>query len=238
MKKNDKLFSPQSLQFLSQVRQENSKEWFDAHRSDYEASLLQPFQTLVNALSSPMQMIDDLFETHPVSGKTLSRIHRDTRFSRDKSRYRSNMWLTFKRYRKDWTDAPAYFFELFPDGWRFGLGYYRASTATMALFRKTLIDQPRQFLDVAGCLGSGFTLEAERYKRPLIKDQAEELALWYNCRSFAAIANRSDMATLYSDELITILERGFLQLAPLYHYLMQIETLKREQAASQPGQGW
>jgi uncharacterized protein (TIGR02453 family) len=221
-------FSPQSLTFLSQVRQENSKEWFDAHRAIYESSLRTPFQALVEALSTPMLLIDDMFEIRPAVGKTLSRIHRDTRFSNDKSRYRSNMWLTFKRYKKDWTDAPVYFFELFPDGWRFGLGYYAASRDTMTLFRQVMLENPQRFLDVAACLGTTFELEGERYKRPLIKDQPESLAHWYNRKSFAAIASRTDMGTAFSDELVETLTRGFSQLAPLYHYLMQIETMKRE----------
>jgi len=221
-------FCPQSLTFLSQVRQENSKEWFDEHRADYERALLTPFRALVTDLGTSMLMIDDMLEIRPAIGKTLSRIHRDTRFSNDKTRYRSNMWLAFKRYKQDWTDAPAYFFELHPDGWRFGLGYYSASRATMELFRQTLRDDPAGFLAVADCLGQTFDLAGERYKRPLIKDQPERLARWYNCKSFAAIAHRGDLGTTFSDELVSTLERGFTQLAPLYHYLMKIETMKRE----------
>ncbi|MBV8049137.1 MAG: DUF2461 domain-containing protein [Paludibacterium sp.] len=220
-------FVPRSLTFLSQVRQENSKEWFDAHRAEYETTLLEPFRALVDELGIAMLAIDDLFEIRPAIGKTLSRIHRDTRFSHDKSRYRSNMWLTFKRYRKDWTDAPTYFFELYPDGWRFGLGYYSASRDTMTLFRQTMRDNPERFLKVASCLGTTFDVEGERYKRPLIKDQPEALARWYNCKSFAAIANRTDMGTAFSGELVTTLTQGFMQLAPLYHYLMHIEAMKR-----------
>jgi uncharacterized protein (TIGR02453 family) len=228
MKQSPSTFSPQSLLFLSQVRQENSKEWFEAHRDDYETGLLQPLRALVEALGNSMLQIDDLLDIRPAIGKTLSRIHRDTRFSHDKSRYRSNMWLTFKRYSKDWTDAPVYFFELFPDGWRFGLGYYRASRLTMEHFRHSLREQPEAFLAIARSLGEQFTLEGERYKRPLVKDQPEELARWYNFKSFAAIANRSDIGTLFSPELATVVAEGFRQLAPLYHYLMQIESIKRE----------
>jgi len=225
-------FSPQSLSFLSQVRQENSKEWYDAHRDVYETTLLSPFKELVQALATPMLLIDDLFEIRPAIGKTLSRMYRDTRFSNDKSRYRSNMWLTFKRYKKDWTDAPVYFFELYPDGWRFGLGYYSASRNTMELFRQTLRENPERFLAVAACLGTRFELAGESYKRPLIKDQPEALAHWYNRKSFAAIANRTDMGTVFSAELASTLAEGFTQLAPLYHYLMKIEMMKREENRS------
>lgn len=225
-------FSPESLTFLSQVRQENSKEWFDAHRNQYENALLAPFRALVTALAPTMQQVDERFEIRPAVGKTLSRIHRDTRFSHDKSRYRSNMWLTFKRRRKDWIDAPAYFFELYPDGWHFGLGYYSASRDTMTHFRQAMLADPERFLAVADCLGTTFALEGERYKRPLIKDLPEALARWHDRKSFAAIANRSDLGTVFGDELITTLERGFVQLAPLYQYLMRVEAMK--QAATRP----
>lgn len=221
-------FSPEGLRFLSQVRQQNSKEWFDANRAVYDDRLVAPFRALVTELAPAMLMIDDLFETRPAIGKTLSRIHRDTRFSHDKTRYRSNLWLTFKRHSKDWTDAPAYFFELYPDGWRFGLGYYAASRDTMELFRQSMLQDTPRFLKMAACLGDTFELSGERYKRPKIKDQAPELARWYNFKSFAALADRSDLGTVFDGELVDVLARGFHQLAPLYHYLMEIDALKRE----------
>ncbi|WP_409308647.1 DUF2461 domain-containing protein [Pectobacterium sp. B1J-3] len=220
-------FSQQGLTFLLQVRQNNDKEWFDEHRIVYDEQLVAPFRALVDELSLTMLQIDDHFETRPAIGKTLSRIHRDTRFSHDKSRYRSHMWLTFKRTRKDWTDAPVYFFEITPDFWRYGLGYYSATRQTMDLFRQTLSGNPQGFLDVAGCLKDTFTLEGESYKRPLVKDQAPELADWYNRKSFAAICTRNDMEALFSGDLVKTLAQGFTQLEPLYHYLMKIETMKK-----------
>ncbi|KAA8996477.1 DUF2461 domain-containing protein [Affinibrenneria salicis] len=228
-------FSQRGLTFLQQVRQENSKEWFEAHRDVYDDALLTPFRALVASLGLSMLQIDDQFEIRPAVGKTLSRLHRDTRFSRDKSRYRSQMWLTFKRPRKGWTDAPSYFFEIGPDFWRYGLGYYSASRNTMALFRETLRDNPRSFLRVADCLVGIFTLEGESYKRPLIREQDARLASWYNRKSFAAIATSQQMETLFSARLIDVLSQGFTQLEPLYRYLMKIEAMKRVNQA--PGDG-
>lgn len=222
-------FSPRGLTFLQQVRHHNSKEWFEAHRADYEATLLAPFRALVESLGITMLHLDEQVETRPT--KALSCIHRDTRFSRDKSRYRSNMWLTFKRSRKNWTDAPTYFFEIRPDSWHYGLGYYSASRLTMELFRQTLREDPQHFLKVADCLGDEFVLEGESYRRPLIKDQPEALARWYNRKSLAAVASRQDMSALFHGELVTVLAEGFTRLEPLYRYLMDVETMKRTEQA-------
>lgn len=107
-------FAQEGLNFLQQVCIENDKAWFDEHRFIYERSLLTPFRALVDDLAPAMLEIDPLLETRPAIGKTLSRIHRDTRFSHDKSLYRSRMWLTFKRSAKNWIDAPAYFLKSAP----------------------------------------------------------------------------------------------------------------------------
>lgn len=220
-------FSQQGLNFLQQVRIENDKEWFAANRDVYDRELLTPFRALVEALSPAMLAVDPYFETRPAIGKTLSRIHRDTRFSHDKSRYRSRMWLTFKRPSKDWKDAPVYFFELGPDMLRYGLGYYSANKPTMDLFRHTLRQRPQPFLEVAACCCAPFELVGESYKRPLVKEQAPEIATWYNRKSFAVMVTDSQVEKLFSADLISLLTQGFLQLEPLYHWLMQVEAMKQ-----------
>ncbi|KFK92717.1 MULTISPECIES: DUF2461 domain-containing protein [unclassified Serratia (in: enterobacteria)] len=220
-------FSQQGLNFLQQVRIENDKEWFEANRDVYDRELLTPFRALVEALSQAMLAIDPYFETRPAIGKTLSRIHRDTRFSHDKSRYRSRMWLTFKRPSKDWKDAPVYFFELGPDMLRYGLGYYSANKPTMDLFRHTLRQRPQPFLAVSACCRAPFELVGESYKRPLVKEQAPEIATWYNRKSFAVMVTDNQVEKLFSAELVSLLTQGFLQLEPLYHWLMQVEAMKQ-----------
>ena len=220
-------FSQQGLNFLQQVRIENDKEWFEANRHIYDRELLTPFRNLVDALSPTMLTIDSQFETRPAIGKTLSRIHRDTRFSHDKSRYRSRMWLTFKRPSKDWKDAPVYFFELGPDMLRYGLGYYSANKPTMDLFRHTLTRQPQAFLEVADCCRPPFELVGESYKRPLVKEQTAEIATWYNRKSFAVMVTDSQVDKLFHPRLITELAEGFQQLEPLYQWLMRVETMKQ-----------
>ena len=220
-------FSQQGLNFLQQVRIENDKEWFEANRHIYDRELLTPFRNLVDALSPTMLTIDPQFETRPAIGKTLSRIHRDTRFSHDKSRYRSRMWLTFKRPSKDWKDAPVYFFELGPDMLRYGLGYYSANKPTMDLFRHTLTRQPQAFLEVADCCRPPFELVGESYKRPLVKEQAAEIASWYYRKSFAVMVTDSQVDKLFHPRLIAELAEGFQQLEPLYQWLMRVETMKQ-----------
>lgn len=220
-------FTQTGLNFLQQVAVENSKEWFESQRGVYNEHILAQFRALVEALAPTMLNIDDRFEVRPAIGKTLSRMNRDTRFSNDKSIYRNRMWLTFKRPSKEWTDAPVYFFEIKPYELAYGLGYYSASKGTMDRFRHLMLRQPKEFAKAAACCRSPFELVGESYKRPLVKDQDPALATWYNRKSFAVMTLDTQVETLFTPDLVTRLERGFSQLAPLYQFLMHVETLKQ-----------
>lgn len=214
---------PDALNFLQLLSQNNNKEWFSANRETWDQGLVAPLRQLVETLAPDMLLIDDLLEVRPAVGKTLSRIHRDTRFSHDKSPYRSNVWIAFKRPRKSLSDSPTFFFEIMPDGWRYGMGYYSASRTTMTRFRDHIADNPRSFLATVADIRTGFSLEGESYKRPLIKGQTPELADWYNKKTFALIDERRDMAALYSAELVDTLREAFRRLAPLYQLLVKLQ---------------
>ncbi|MGC6231935.1 MULTISPECIES: DUF2461 domain-containing protein [Hafnia] len=220
-------FTQQGLNFLQQVRVENSKEWFEENRSVYNQHVLTPFRALVDELATPMLKIDPQFETRPAIGKTLSRIHRDTRFSHDKSRYRSQMWLTFKRHSKEWTDAPVFFFEISPDTLRYGLGYYSASKGTMDRFRHLALRQPEEFAAATACCKKPFELVGDMYKRPLVKEQDPAIANWYNRKTFAVMVTDHQVEQLFSSALPEMLAKRFTQLAPLYQFLMKVEMLKQ-----------
>ena len=109
--KKFKGFSPKTLKFLKDLKAKNNKIWFKAHKADYENYVLQPMRDLVTDLGDVMLDIDPSFEITPAVNKTISKIYRDTRFSNDKSPFRSVVWFTFKNQKKDWTThVCGYFF--------------------------------------------------------------------------------------------------------------------------------
>lgn len=138
-------FSKDSIVFLKKLKKNNNKQWFELHKRNYETLLLAPLKNLVSNLGNFMLSIDDLFEVSPSVNKAISRIYRDTRFSHDKLPYKTSLWITFKRPQKDWKDAPAYFFELSPDSYRFGMRLYSATPKTMDKFRELIDNKPEEF---------------------------------------------------------------------------------------------
>jgi len=217
-------FSQQTLVFLRTVREKNSKAWFKANKYIYHEHLLHPLQNLVSELGEAMLDIDPAFETRPAIDKTISRIYRDTRFSKDKSLFKNNMWITFKRPSKDWKDAPCYYFEIFPNWYRYGMGYYSASKATMVRFREAIDENLGEFLDVISFFKNQnlFQLEGEKYKRLIENDHPPEIDEWYQWKSFYLVCNREIDEVLFSPKLVDELILGFMMLKPLYQYLMNL----------------
>jgi uncharacterized protein (TIGR02453 family) len=215
-------FSRRTFTFLRDLGRNNDKAWFEDHRVVYEEHVLQPLRSLVDALADSMLGIDLSFEVAPAVGKTISRIYRDTRFSKDKSPFRDCMWLTFKRSGRDWSRyIPGYFLEINPTWYRYGLGFYDAAPDLMAHLRRQIDEDPETFVKAVAWFTRQdvFTLEGERYKRPLGQDQPEPIRTWYQYKSFYLSCNRPIDDAILSPKFAGRLKKHFGLAAPLYHYI-------------------
>ncbi len=218
-------FSKESLGFLRDVKQNNNKIWFEENRSIYEEKLLTPFRKLVTELAPVIQSIDPDMEVRPSINRTISKIFRDVRFSKDKSFFRDAMWLVFKRPGKDWsTSIPGYYFEITPERYRYGMGYYSAAPRLMAAFREKIDAKPQAFSDAVSFMQADgrYTLEGESYKRKISNEHPEEINAWYQMKTFYLAHNRTPDDLLFSEDLVGMLIEGFLQAKSLYVFLRDI----------------
>lgn len=226
MKQTDSFagFSKETLSFLKSLQMNNNKEWFEKHKEDYNLYLLNPLRSLVNDLNEFMLTIDPHFEVSPAINRTISRIYRDTRFTKDKSPYKTTAWITFKRPKKDWKDSPAYFFELSRDSYRFGMGLYSASPNTMSLFREAIDEKPEEFNEAIRFYRKQdiFHIEGEKYVRIIDKNKTTETLDWYQRKNLYLVCNRKIDNMLFSQNLVENLSTSFALLEPLYQYLLKV----------------
>lgn len=218
-------FSTKTLDFLRDLEANNNKAWFEANKQDYQKYLLRPLQDLVADLGGFMLTVDPYFEITPSVNRTISRIYRDTRFSKDKSPYRSTMWIVFKRPRRDWKDAPGYFFEISPYSYRYGMGFYSATTSTMDALRELIDERPEEFKQAISFYSKQqvFMAEGEKYKRILNARVPEEILDWYQRRNLYLVCNKGIDDCLFGRGLIDDLALGFSLIAPFYRCLWKIK---------------
>jgi uncharacterized protein (TIGR02453 family) len=217
-------FTPESLGFFESLAANNNKVWFEEHRDDFEQSLMEPLKSLVSDLSRAMLDIDPELVTIPAVDKTISRIYRDTRFSRNKSPYKTALWISFKRRSPDWKTAPCFFFEISADGYRFGMGFYCASRETMDNLRRFIEAKSAEFKKIISFFSkqSTFTLEGDRYKRPVNAALPDDLQQWHGRKNIFFMCQRPVDGRLFTRGVSDDLREGFSLLKPLYDLLWRV----------------
>ena len=89
------IFSQDIFRFFREMGQNNHKPWMDANRERYRSTVVEPFRALLERLAPAARKLNSQFVTSGRVGDNFSRINRDIRFARDKSPYRTQMYLFF-----------------------------------------------------------------------------------------------------------------------------------------------
>jgi uncharacterized protein (TIGR02453 family) len=89
------IFGRETFQFFKDLSRHNRKEWMAANRERYQAALVQPFRRLLEELAPAALDLDSRFDTSGRTGPNFSRINRDIRFAKDKTLYKTHMYLKF-----------------------------------------------------------------------------------------------------------------------------------------------
>jgi uncharacterized protein (TIGR02453 family) len=95
MAKPTPVFTRATLQFFKDLGRNNSKAWMDENRERYQSAVVRPFRRLLEELSSEVLKLDSRFEVSGRTGANFSRINRDIRFAKDKTPYKTQMYLKF-----------------------------------------------------------------------------------------------------------------------------------------------
>lgn len=216
-------FTDETIKFLNELKFNNDKTWFESNRETYIKHVKNLFYDLIADLNPTMISIDPQFEMRPE--KIISRIYRDTRFSYDKSPYKTNVWITYKKTIENWMDYPAYFFELFDDSYRYGMGFYSATKDTMDLLRKGIKKNQAIFINDFNRIinNNNFIIEGEMYKRKIANDLSEELQIWYQRKNLYFTCNKKIDENLFSNKLVSNLIDGFELLKPIYYFLLKMK---------------
>lgn len=234
-------FSPEGLDFLIENKLRNDREWFREHREVYERTLLDPLRETVSRLAPVFEEIDPAILCEPKVGRCISRIFRDTRFSRDKSIFRANLWCAFERPRaggRAEEKAPAFFFDISPDGLELGCGYYRMSPATRDAVKTLVLSGSPAFRAAQRALeGGGFTLAGEAYKRTRFADRPASERQWLDRRDLCALEQNTDFPLIFSDALFAYLEERIRALAPVYAFFRAAEELRVSHGENLPENG-
>jgi len=149
---------PETFTFLRSLAANNTRDWFEANRGDYDLHWLEAGLDLIAALAPHCIQMEPRLLAVPKLNQSLRRIHRDTRFSRDKTPYQPGMHLILST-GPAFNKVPGMHIVLSPDGLSYGAGHYGLAPEALDRMRHRMCDtgdrgRLQAALDVAKTVGS------------------------------------------------------------------------------------
>ena len=212
-------YCDKTLDFLWGIRLNNDRAWFTEHKDDYLQYLYQPTMDLGNEVYARFMGKFPKLDLN----LHVCRIYRDARRLHGRGPYKDHLWLTIRPENDVWSHQPVFWFEITPEGWSYGVGFWNADARTMAAMRRDIDEDPKRLAKLARRLKKDgrFRLQGQDYARSK-GDPSPLLTPWYNKKSLSIGCDRPFDALVCSPELIDALVDGFTFLEPYYQYLKSL----------------
>ena len=142
-------FGPELAAFLQDLRSNNERGWFTANRDRYEETVREPARAFIRAMAPALAAISPHFRADErKTGGSLMRIHRDTRFSRDKTPYKTNVGIQFRHALGRDVHAPGFYVHLEPGSAFLGAGVWRPDSSALFMIRARIDEEPDTWREV------------------------------------------------------------------------------------------
>lgn len=149
-------FKPGLFGFLADLKDNNSREWFQANKDRYRSEVQEPLLAFISSFAGPLGEISPSFVADPrPSGGSMFRIYRDVRFSRDKSPYKIHAAAQFRHREGKDVHAPGFYLHLEPEKVFMGSGLWHPAGPTLGSIRTAIIDDPDRWRGVTKDLELG-----------------------------------------------------------------------------------
>ncbi|MDN4503412.1 DUF2461 domain-containing protein [Alteromonadaceae bacterium BrNp21-10] len=222
-------FTPRTMQFLTQLRNHNDKAWFNDHKPDYEQHVREPALAFIADMDNWIKMISPHYEgIAKKMGGSLMRIHRDVRFAKDKSPYKTNVGIQFRHEIGKDVHAPGFYLHIEPNEIFVGVGAWHPSSEALKAIRDHIVAKPGPYQDAIehapfteyyDLVGSSLTRPPRGYDgdHPLIEEIKR--------KDFLALSPLSEKQ-LFADDLPETVAKLFGRAQPLQRFLCEASGLR------------
>lgn len=158
------MFTQATFKFLEALAVNNERTWFEAHKQEYEDFVRTPALDFIGRMSDEMPAISRHFLAQPKKvGGSLMRVYRDTRFSRDKTPYKTNIGIQFRHELGKDVHAPGYYLHIAPEKCFLAVGLWRPESGALFRIREAIAQNDEEWLAARDDrdFRSSFTLEGD-----------------------------------------------------------------------------
>lgn len=199
-------FSAGTFSFLRELKANNDRDWFQANKERFREHLQEPAIRFVSDFAPHLAKISDRFRADPRPvGGSIFRIYRDTRFSKDKSPYKTHLGIQFRHEAAKSAHTPGFYLHIEPGNVFVGLGIWRPDSTAARKIRAHMVEKPDAWRKAVGSkrFREVFELGGDSLKRaPRGIDPEHPLIEDLKRKDFIAATNLTQKA---------VLEPGFLR---------------------------
>jgi uncharacterized protein (TIGR02453 family) len=220
-------FSKEILSFFRRLKRNNNKAWFDSHKGEYQQHVLGPAKAFVTALGKKISETIPGIIAEPKTNRSIFRIYRDTRFSPDKTPYKTHLALFLWEGGLPRMECPGFYFHLEPTKLFLGAGIYKFSPKMISRYRNAVVD-PEFGPQLASIVrkvrdGEDFEVGGKHYKRIPSGFDANhpnaEFLLYNGIHTWRETPIPDDF---YSKKLVQYCWKKYSQCVPLHQWLVAL----------------
>jgi uncharacterized protein (TIGR02453 family) len=216
------MFSKATVSFLDELAANNNRAWFEANRERYEALVREPALEFIAAMAPALSRLAPEFRADPrKSGGSLMRVFRDTRFSRNKTPYKTNIGIQFRHSLGKDVHAPGFYVHIAGDECFLGAGCWRPDPDVLGRIRELIAADPQRWFAVRDDekLRALWSLTGDTLSRPPRGYAADHPAIDdLKRKDFVALAPLS-AAEIVGPRLLKLAEARFSAATPLMAFL-------------------
>lgn len=218
-------FPKEMMTFFDALAKNNDKPWFDAHKKEYENHVKRPSEDFVMTMGEKLKALSPRIMAIPKVNQSLFRINRDTRFSNDKSPYKTNLGIWFWEGNRKRMECSGFYFHLGDGKLMLGAGMYMFSKEALSRYREAVIEKRlgSQLKKIVKEISrAGYSLHGRHYKRvPQGFDASHELAEFLCYNGLAAMMEEKIPEKIFSDAIVEYVFSHFKSMSPLHQWLVK-----------------
>lgn len=140
------MFTLSTFSFLDELTANNNREWFEGNKPRYESLVRKPALEFIEAMAPALKRVAPHFRADPRKiGGSLMRVFRDTRFSRDKTPYKTNIGIQFRHELGKDVHAPGFYLHISNDECFFGAGCWHPEPDALGRIRDLIASDPKKW---------------------------------------------------------------------------------------------
>ena len=217
-------FTKDTIKYFSRLKRNNNRKWYDAHREELEQNVMEPARIFIMHMGDCLRQIAPDIQAIPQIDKSIFRLHRDVRFSKNKAPYKTNLGIFLWEGPAKKMECSGFYLGIEPKLFFVGLGMYMFTPDQIKKFRETVYDtaNAEELNKIIKNLKKGYKINNTHFKkvpRGFEKEYKYADLLKYN--GLYAFYESDTLEELFETDQIKFLYKKFKDMLPLHKWLLK-----------------